>query len=69
MVLSGVLIALAFGLQGSGRSMIALVITAALVPVLIMVERRAVDPVIQLSLFGRWQNCHDVGVRLWGWDC
>lgn len=55
MVLSGLLIALAFGLQGLGRGTTALIVAGLLVPILIIVERRAVDPVIQLSLFRRWQ--------------
>lgn len=54
MVLSGLLIALAFGLQGFGRSMTALIVAAILVPVLIIVERRALDPVVQLNLLMRW---------------
>lgn len=54
-VLSGLLIALAFGLQGLERGTWALIIAALLVPVLILVERRAIDPVIQLSLLVRWQ--------------
>ena len=54
-VLSGLLIALAFGLQGLERGTWALIIAALLVPVLILVERRALDPVIQLSLLVRWQ--------------
>jgi MFS family permease len=53
-VLSGLLIALAFGLQEVGRGFSALIIAAVLVPIFIMVERRAVDPVIQLQLLGRW---------------
>lgn len=54
-VLSGLLIALAFGLQGIERGAWALIIAALLVPVLMIVERRAIDPVIQLNLLVRWQ--------------
>lgn len=56
LVLSGFLIALALGLQGGlERAPWALLIAVALVPVLIMVERRAIDPVVQLRLFVRGQ--------------
>ncbi len=54
-VLSGMLIALALGLQGLERGMVALIVAAVLVPILIVVERRAADPVVQLSLLRRWQ--------------
>lgn len=54
-VLSGFLIALAFGLQGLERAPWALLLAAILVPVLVLVERRAVDPVVQMRLFVRGQ--------------
>jgi MFS family permease len=54
-VLSGFLIALAFGLQGLERAPWALLLAAILVPVLVLVERRAADPVVQMRLFVRGQ--------------
>ncbi|MFZ9859421.1 MAG: MFS transporter [Roseiflexaceae bacterium] len=54
-VLSGFLIALAFGLQGLGRSSWILLVAFCLIPVLVVVERRAIDPVVQLQLFLRGQ--------------
>jgi MFS family permease len=54
-VLSGFLIALALALQGLERAPWALLLAAILVPVLVLVERRAVDPVVQMRLFVRGQ--------------
>jgi predicted MFS family arabinose efflux permease len=49
------LIALAFGLQGLERAPWILLVAAGLIPVLVVVERRAIDPVVQLRLFVRGQ--------------
>jgi MFS family permease len=54
-VLSGLLIALAFGLQGLDRNPWVLMVAVGLIPVLVLVERRAIDPVVQLRLFVRGQ--------------
>jgi MFS family permease len=57
-LMSVILIALAYGLQGFGTGSVGMwAIIGALValPVFVMVERRAVDPVVTMALFGRRQ--------------
>jgi predicted MFS family arabinose efflux permease len=62
-LLSAMLIAVAYGLQGLGAVMqgatpeqlFAFALAVALVPLFVWVERRASDPVVQLALFGRVQ--------------
>jgi MFS family permease len=58
LLMSAILIALAYGLQGIGNATVAVwAIVGALValPVFVIVERRAVDPVVTMVLFGRRQ--------------
>lgn len=57
-LISAILIALAYGLQGIGSQsvgMYAIVGALIAVPVFVWVERRAVDPVVTMALFGRRQ--------------
>ncbi len=62
-LLSGMLIAVAYGLQGIGAvaqgvfstQLWALLVAVVIAPVFVWAERRAVDPVVQLGLFGRVQ--------------
>jgi len=62
-LLSAMLIAVAYGLQGLGEviqgaapaQLLAFALVAVLLPLFVWVERRANDPVVQLALFGRLQ--------------
>jgi MFS family permease len=57
-LMSAILIALAYGLQGFGNASVGMwAIVGALValPIFVIVERRAVDPVVTMALFGRRQ--------------
>ncbi len=57
-LMSAILIALVYGLQGIGSQsvgMYAIVGALIAVPVFVWIERRAVDPVVTMALFGRRQ--------------